>query len=653
MLPAPPRLERAWDIALALLVVANLGWTTWCLGGYRPDTMAVSAPLWLLTLALLWAGRAVVRSPGGWRPSLAWWPLPFLAYAAANVLWVSPVRWLGWLDWFYWLHLAVAFWLGLDLLRRPVGRAIVWGGVGVIALVAVGLAAYQRLVNPEWLPLGRLQAPQYLERSGGPFGIPNSFAALLVLLIPPAVATALRMDVTRRARVAAGVGAALGLMGLGLTISRGAWLSLAIAASIAPLLARNWSWSRRLKRMGIAVICAGALAAALYVSLPNVRARLDSLVEDGGERTRPIMWRISWRLFGEAPVWGTGAGSYRVLLERHRPEDFHDDPKWAHNEYLNTLSDYGLVGFGLSFGLAGVAAWWVMAGGHRRRGPPAGADRARASWRLTASRHGARPTREGAPAPRAESALALEVGLLAFGLSMLLDFHLKIPALVMVLGLYLAEWVVRVAPRSGTEPPPGGGWRIAAGAAAAGVVVLAVGWVRPRLAAEGERRDARQAIDRLAAVDDPATLEAGVEPAVAALRRALLRDPTNAQALSDLALALSQRAHYRPGEAARIGEDAERPARAALDSSEVVPEFWVHLGIALDLQGRWLEAGGCFTRALKQAPNHQLTWYYQAYHYSLNPTTLPLARSAVANCLRLDPGNPAAQSLQNRLRLRQ
>jgi O-antigen ligase len=619
MAPTAPRLQLAWDVALAGLTVGNLAWTTWCLGGYRPETFAISAPLLLVTLALAWTRAAILRGPGAWCPRLAWWPLPFLAYALLNVVLHSPVPWLGWLDWFLWLHLAAAFWLGLDLLRRPAPRRIIWTGVVVVAIGAVGLAVYQRLSDPAWLPMGRTQAAQYLTRSGGPFGIPNSLAALLLLLIPPTVALLVTRTLSRSARLVAGGCLLVFLVGLLLTISRGAWLSLALAAIAAPLLVQGRPWRRRLALAGAGAVLAMSVAGLLYVAAPRVQERIDHFIADRGEPTRPIMWGISWRLFQDEPLWGTGAGSYRVLLERYRPEGFRDAPKWTHNDYLNTLSDYGAVGFVLSFGVAAFAAW--------RLPRPAAGER-----------------------DRSLLLLGLDLGLFAFGLSMLFDFHLKIPALVMVFGLYLAERVLRTTSGGASALPTSGSWRIAAGVAAAGLVVSAIALALPRLGAEALRYAARQKVDSLAGVTEPARLRAEIEPAVKALRLAAERDPAHAQAWSDLSLATSQRGHYAPIETPVLAQEAEAAARRALAITEVVPEFWVHLGIALDLQGNWVEAGRCFSRALELAPNHQLMWYYQAHHYSLKPATLPLAWAAIATCLRLDPGNPAAEALRERLR---
>lgn len=599
--------------------MGNLGWTTWCLGGYRPETQAVSGPLLLLTLAAAWGQRAWSGRPA-W-PGIAElvWPLPFLVYAALQTVLVSPVPWLGWLDWGLWLHLFAAYWLGLDLLRRPAARPILWGGVALIGAGAVALAVYQRVVDPGWLPLGRRQAAQYLMRSGGPFGIPNSFAAFLLLVLGPAVAMAADRGRRAGARWIAAAAAVTFGVGLALTISRGAWLIAAATAMLAPLLIRGKSWRWRVAWVGGAGVFALAGIGLAYLGVPSVQARLDALRTDRGERTRPIMWRMSWELFQEAPVLGTGAGSYRVLLERHRPEEFKDSPRWAHNDYLNTLSDYGAVGFLLSFGgialAVGVA---VRARTAASTGPGEGAVQ-----------------------------VGYEAGLIAFALALLIDFHLKIPALAHLLGLGLAAWMVSRRAATAVTSGPTPAERAIAWTGAGASVAVAILLVWPQWSAEALRYAARQRIDELAGVTDPARLEAVVEPAIAVFTRAVERNPANGQAWSDLAFALSQRGHYAPASAA--GRAAEPPARTSLERSAVVPEFWVHLGIALDLQGRWVEAGRCFATAVKLAPHHQMMWYYQAYHYSLKPSTRPLARAAVATSLRLDPWNPAALALQARL----
>jgi hypothetical protein len=46
------------------------------------------------------------------------------------------------------------------------------------------------------------------------------------------------------------------------------------------------------------------------------------------------------------------------------------------------------------------------------------------------------------------------------------------------------------------------------------------------------------------------------------------------------------------------------------------------------------------------------TWFYYAYHLSLNPVTVPRARAAVATSLRLDQSAPEAEALRQSLAAR-
>ncbi|HEY0946979.1 MAG TPA: O-antigen ligase family protein [Opitutaceae bacterium] len=654
----------AWDWALAWLLAANVGWTTLCLGGFLPETKLVSSSLTLAALMLWLLGR-MLGSGGGFpwergrparnqrhaggtvalpndpvssaqqetflsRPRVhpaGWLLLPFLAYAAGNVLGVTPVGWLGWADWFGWLQLAAMFWLALNGLAAPGPRRLVHATLAGVGVVAVGLAVYQRFVEPGWLMLGRTQAPQFVGRASGSFGIPNSLAALLLLLIPPAAVGALTPAGPRGPRLLAAGLAAIYLMGLVLTISRGAWLSLGVALAAWPLLARGKRWMWRLGAAG--GLAAGALAAglALYFALAPVRARFEALAADAGERTRPIMWRGAWRLFQDSPVFGTGAGSYNVLFERHRPENYRDEPHWAHNDYLNTLSDYGVAGFALLFGAAAAIA--ILAWCAARRAPE------------TDSRS-------------AGLARAILVGLGAFALALLVDFHLKIPALALAVAVCAAEAVRRAWPVPERET----GWRgrVVVGVAALAVVSVTFGLVLPHDRAEAARYEARRRIDTLADAEQSRTTDdekSVVLAARAAFARATLLDPGNAQAWADLSYALSLAARHEPAETLALGRDAEAAARRAVALAPVVSEFWWRLGVALDMQGRWVDAGAAFARGLELAPHSARAWYYQAYHLSLKPATQGLARAALTTCLRLDPGNRAAETLREKWVARQ
>lgn len=612
------------------LLAGNLVWTTLCLGGYRPETMVVTSALTGGLLLVHLSRRALGASAGAALHPAGWWLLPFLAYAAANVMWVTPVRWLGWHDWLWWAQLIAVFWVVLNDITRVATRQVLLLTLAVLGFVAVVMAAYQAFVRPDWLMLGRVQAEQFYGRSSGPFGIPNSLAALLLLLLPPAVVLTVRRGASLTQRLVAGYLAVVFLLGLILTVSRGAWLGLALALMVWPLLAGNRPWRSRLLLAGAVMVAVTVTGWVIYATVPTMRLRFDALVQESGERTRPIMWQGAWKLFQENPVWGSGAGSYNIAFEKHRPEHYQLDSQWAHNDYLNTLSDYGAVGFVLFFGACVCLVF-------------RGVRQARSGRNL--------PVVAWSEDPRLHAAMAL--GLLAFGLQLLVDFHLKIPALAMTLATVAGLLLQRDQSDSVNRlRSPGRGKQLGFALKALGLLVGLIGFVLPHYRAEALRYANRQAINRLADHELHAYGEV-LGPALKAMHRAVEIDPGNAQAWADLAYATALWAHVEPADTRQLGVDAARHAEQALSLSAVVPEFWFRHGVALDMQGRWHEAGRSFTQAMTLAPANARTWYYQAYHLSLNPAAHGQARSALGISLRLDPSYKPAQLLRQQLATRQ
>lgn len=628
----PSTRASGWEWAQSALLALTLAWTTLGLGGYLPSTMVTTAPLLGALFVLHLVPRIVGRDAALPIHPAGWLMLPFVVYAAGNAWWVSPVPWLAWFDWFGWAAMFVVFWVTLNGLRNRGPRQLVFFTLVALALINVFLGCYQRFVNPDWLMLGRTQVEVFHGRASGSFGNPNSMAALLLLLLPATAALALRRRAHAAERIWWGwVTLVLGF-GLILPISRGAWIALAVALSLWPLLAGRGGIGRRV------LLASGAFAAVLLGSAiviaaaPKVRQRFVQLASQMGEPSRPIVWRAAWQLWREAPAFGTGAGSFDICFERHRPELFRDRPQWAHNEYLNTLSDYGAAGLLLLLG--GTLAVAIRSVTAR---PETDAS--------------ARGTRDWLDDRKTLGGVG--IGLLAFGLHAGVDYHLKIPALGLMFatlaGLFVSRaWPVR---RAAASPAPAR-WRratvsVAVGLAWAGAIGLVF---TPAFHAEALRFGARGGIDRLAVA--PASVdvfEKTLRRARQDLLRAVAADPRNGQAWSDLAYATVLVSGIDRESAAGLAREAESAAGQAIARCDIVYEFWIRRGIARDQQGRWVEAGDDFVRALQLAPRSGYVWYYQAEHLSLRRTERKLAEAALAFCLRLDPGNPSGLALRQRL----
>jgi tetratricopeptide (TPR) repeat protein len=333
------------------------------------------------------------------------------------------------------------------------------------------------------------------------------------------------------------------------------------------------------------------------------------------------LWRAAGKIFAESPLTGSGAGSYNVRFESHRPERFVDEPQWAHNEYLNTLSDYGLFGAGL---LIGAVALVIRE--HRRS-----ANQSREELPLGVDSHFVRQ--------------GLAIGALAFALQAFVDFHLKIPALAMAVAVVGALSLGRPAVNS-TVPSSRAG-RVGWFALAVLVAVALVPTIR-FYRAEALRYRARQSMDWLAA--RPAgEISNGLPRVKSDLRRAVALAPGHAGAWSDLAFALELQAFADPPQTPALAVPAMNAARRATELSNVVPEFWIRLGVALDMRARAAEAAEAFEKAVKLAPRNARAWYYYASHLSHATDQREAALRAIATSLSLDPGNRAAEALYLKL----
>jgi O-antigen ligase len=76
------------------------------------------------------------------------------------------------------------------------------------------------------------------------------------------------------------------------------------------------------------------------------RFSLDSVLYE----SRPVIWTNTIEIYADYPIFGTGLGTYPSIY----PQFESDGTLWhvfhAHNDYLEYLSELGIIGFGLLFG---------------------------------------------------------------------------------------------------------------------------------------------------------------------------------------------------------------------------------------------------------------------------------------------------------------
>ncbi|MCL4209525.1 MAG: O-antigen ligase family protein [Phycisphaerales bacterium] len=280
-----------------------------------------------ISVALL-VGYALIRLPNTrwcYPPVIAdRWVLAMLAWAAIHglsILWsIDPHEGLTELKAFRVILLPLALWPVLD---RPYW--LIWSFlVGVLAMNGVQIAQLLGVLGQQLEGESRARALLHPIQTGA-----FNLAAFLIYF-----ATILRTRWTVAPAsirllallILGGLLAAAGLVASG---SRGSWVA---GGLLTPAL---WLFMtirhREVRRTAIIVACSALVLGAVgwhfggsYIRfrIENAQKHLDA-AEQGdyatGTGQRLMMWRWAGRFFLQSPVWGQGAGSFRVLT-RQTPE---------------------------------------------------------------------------------------------------------------------------------------------------------------------------------------------------------------------------------------------------------------------------------------------------------------------------------------------
>lgn len=151
-----------------------------------------------------------------------------------------------------------------------------------------------------------------------------------------------------------------GLMGVALvmTSSRGGIISLVAEIVFLVIVTAIWRKKEHRRRVKLArlkgVAARVALAAALIVGLFlgvlllggefSLNRFIDSVNTDDPTTGRAHFWSVTLDMIKANPVVGTGLGAYGVIYTRYDTRNGFFRLEQAHNDYLQVLSDAGVVG---------------------------------------------------------------------------------------------------------------------------------------------------------------------------------------------------------------------------------------------------------------------------------------------------------------------
>jgi O-antigen ligase len=155
------------------------------------------------------------------------------------------------------------------------------------------------------------------------------------------------------------------------TASRTGFAAAIVAIVVLAALLASGSTRRRGRAFAAFAILA-VFIAILFLGVPN--QLLDRLAETSGPDVSPDVrfqiWKETLRLIRAYPVFGCGLGTYVSAIQQYRisstPLALVD---YAHNDYLQLLAEWGVVGFAPALGFAVLLLWRGLrratAGGRR------------------------------------------------------------------------------------------------------------------------------------------------------------------------------------------------------------------------------------------------------------------------------------------------
>ena len=212
-------------------------------------------------------------------------------------------------------------------------------------------------------------------------GNPSLLAGYLLFILPLSMALVFCSD-SKAVRIFGLLAAGLSLYCLFLTRSKGAWLAFLVSFAVGGFFilrakGRNAGDVSPWRKNATAVLGAMTLLILLLTLIPATKFFLSTF--DSSLSVRKDLWKGAAGMFLDHPVIGTGIGSFQVEFPRYRPPDFRAagvsyNTLHAHNEYLETLAEQGIVGGAVllflmaAIGIVGFRAlsraptgpgWWI------------------------------------------------------------------------------------------------------------------------------------------------------------------------------------------------------------------------------------------------------------------------------------------------------
>jgi len=269
----------------------------------------------------------------------------FLGYILARCHF-SPVDYLSRRDFFMVLaSLAVYLLTALHLVKSR-HRMILLGVLMVLALGQVGVGLVQFAKGNSFMLFGYGRPPGD-SRASGQYISPNHLAGYLEVVAIIGVSLVFWSTSKPWVKLLMGYASLVAFAGVVITGSRGGYVSSIVSIlffCITSLAVVKIAFPERFFRVMAIVAAFMLLVAALLpviITSQLVRSRAQMVFS---RDMRLQLWKAALSEIKLDPLFGTGSGTYLYYGRKFRDPEVQRDPVRVHNDYLDLIAEYGILG---------------------------------------------------------------------------------------------------------------------------------------------------------------------------------------------------------------------------------------------------------------------------------------------------------------------
>jgi len=269
-------------------------------------------------------------------PQLTWAMVAFIGWATLTLVWAQQTG----------MGITALSRYVPNLLLLPIAYTATRGRSELtLALTAIVLGAVLAAI------FGILQPPSPSiaaeGRATGTIGDPNELAAALLVGLALAAGFALARGLSPALRLVGVLAVPLCAAGIFLSLSRGGLIALAALLVAGTILAGRWRGAVTAILVAVAV---GGVVYFTQLAPPSARERITTA---NGGSGRSDLWTVGWRMVQAHPIGGVGVGNFQAVSGNYalqpgflRRADliFSEEPKVAHNTYLQVMAETGIPG---------------------------------------------------------------------------------------------------------------------------------------------------------------------------------------------------------------------------------------------------------------------------------------------------------------------